>query len=112
MQNGNVHCPHIFHAVMFNGLMKVICNERILRSEQEIIFTAGELSYEFLTKSDDWGLVFSIVPEMGTLFPQLSGYAEMKEISNNLYEHVKVRHFVVGASGMHWYSIYTFFNRQ
>lgn len=90
MVDGNVYCPHIFHAVMFNGLMKVICNERIPRAEHGIIYRAGELSYEFLTKSDDWGLIFSIVPEMATLFPELSGYKEMKEISTKLYDHVKV----------------------
>lgn len=90
MKDGNVLCPHIFHAVTFNGFMKVITNERIPRSEQDVIFEAGEMAYEFLTKSDDWGLIFSIVPEMATLFPQLSGYTEMKEISKRLYDHVEV----------------------
>lgn len=91
MSDGNVHVPHIFHAVMFNGLMKVLFNERIPRAEHDIIYKAGELSYEFLTKSDDWGLIFSIVPEMATLFPDASGYNEMRRISMNIYDLVKVR---------------------
>lgn len=52
---------------------------------------AGELAYQFLTKTDDWGLVFSVVPEMGTLFPSWSGYTEIRDVSTKLYRTMEVR---------------------
>lgn len=53
-------------------------------------FRAVDSAFRFQRGSDDYGKLFSIIPEFGKLFPKWSGYKECRDSAVALYDVFKV----------------------
>ncbi|KAJ6636080.1 putative cytochrome P450 [Pseudolycoriella hygida] len=87
--NKMVLCPNIFYPITANSFLKILCNERIPRESQSEIFRAAKTGYGFLKHADSFGRLFSFLPWVAKVFPNLSSYTKLRKLSMSQYDFMK-----------------------
>ncbi|KAG4077443.1 hypothetical protein HA402_002870 [Bradysia odoriphaga] len=88
--DGMASCPNIFNALAANSFLKVMCNERISREKQGMLLRAAKDTYKFAKLGQSYGRMMSILPWVVKVFPNLSGYNEIRPAVDGQYEFMKM----------------------
>ncbi|CAD7091023.1 unnamed protein product [Hermetia illucens] len=88
-------CPYFMSPVMVNAFLKIFCNEKIPRADQEAVGDLAMATEEFQRIADDYGRLVSLFPWIRHFFPKTSGFKDLARSNAVIYKFVKniiVRH--------------------
>lgn len=82
-------CPYFLAPVLVNAFLKVFCNEKIPRADQEAAGDLAMAAQKFQRTGDDYGRLISLLPWIRHFFPKASGYKDLSKSNAIIYKFVK-----------------------
>lgn len=83
---GRMLCPNMFYVVSGNAVLRALCNEMVSAGpEQATLYEAALAAVDFAVDADAYARMFSILPFLPHICPELSGYTKTHKSATALY---------------------------
>lgn len=90
-------CPNMFYVVTGNAILRVLCNEVAPAGrEQAELYALCVTATEFAIDADAYARMFSILPFLPYVCPDVSGYTKMHRAADKMYR------WTEGIVRRHW----------